>query len=295
MKRFLLLIFSLTFLRAGEPRDLVDNPVSMAVPPAPQIIVYKDIKDLPAEAVRILESFNKEEIRLRSEYVKKIEIERTKLLKGLETAKVNATKMGNLEIALACKSLLGAMEGKPEAPERTENPSKGEPIDAITPGRDIPAIVWLSGNNGLTLRLNGTEVVKGGRNRASSARISITPGDVITVRNGDRFDINSYFVLITTLDGTPLVWTNTTWLSYIPPDRDSWWDIKGKKIINKPCELSGGREYVNLVANAASSIPGYNENQMQIVSSSLDPGTTGRESFILYTLTQRDFNSIKSK
>lgn len=103
MKNLILAFLAFSILNAADLPDI--EPAKVAVPPVPQTIVYKDIKSLSVEAVRALEAFNKEEEKLRVEYEKKVKVERGKLLKGLELAKVNATKSGKLEEALACKTV----------------------------------------------------------------------------------------------------------------------------------------------------------------------------------------------
>lgn len=108
MKYSILTILAICSLSAADPtKDVLDNtiPATVAAPPVPQVIVYKDIKDLPPEAVRALDTFNREEARVRFEYEKKVETERKRLLTALEQAKMAATRNGKLEEALAVKKV----------------------------------------------------------------------------------------------------------------------------------------------------------------------------------------------
>lgn len=120
MQYLLLTVLTIGILTAADPptKDVLDNsiePAKVAVPPVPQTVVYKDIKSLPVEAVRALDAFNREEARVRSEYEKKVETERKRLLAALDSAKASSTRNGKLEEALAVKAVIEKVTIDPQA------------------------------------------------------------------------------------------------------------------------------------------------------------------------------------
>lgn len=142
-----LLILPFIRLHAAEQRDLLDNPVTVAAPVVPQVVVAKDVKDLPAEAVRAVEAFNAAEAKARAAYDKAVEAERAKLLKSLETAKANATKAGNLEGAMAVKSVsekLTVVEKRPDMAVMAADVG----VDALVNGKWVYSFVRPDGTTG---------------------------------------------------------------------------------------------------------------------------------------------------
>lgn len=145
--------------------------------------------------------------------------------------------------------------------------------------------MFAAGNNGCTVMINGREAMKANRDKFSRLAVSLAAGDVIAVRLGDRFNINSFWMTCVSPRGEFLFETSEAWLSYLPADTAKWWDVRAPNVQSKPAEFaSNKREYVDQVKQSAEQSGVYRKTQP--ISSVLTDGT--RICHIYHIVTRED-------
>ena len=144
--------------------------------------------------------------------------------------------------------------------------------------------IYASGNNGCTIAINGKEIGKVGREKPGTFTHRLHEGDVIAVRLGDRFDINSFWLSCIATSGEFLFEASEQWTCFIPNDTAKWWNTKAVKE-QKPVQFAPDRqEYVDLVKKSAAQTPLY--NNAQPIRSVLDDGS--RITWMFYVVTKAD-------
>jgi hypothetical protein len=177
-------------------------------------------------------------------------------------------------------------------PETSDTPVTGTTNKKKrTAGGARTVIAAASGNNGNIIYVNGIEVARCSRDKATVFPLVLRPGDVITVKVNDRFDIMSHWMMIATEKGEPLFETSDRWLGYLPANQERWWDVSRKDIKSAPAEYAKDeREYVGHVKLAASkALP--DKKLGQPIYSSLMNGDERGTTFLGYVVTADDLGS----
>lgn len=223
--------------------------------------------------------------RLQKEYEVKAEKAKDAFRRKLDEILVAETKRGNLDGALSVRAMKEALRQGSASTQPTTAPAELVPVPVVAKQRFVA-----SSNNGCTVMVNGTEIMRAWRDKASEAEVELKPGDIITVSIPDRFDINSLWLICVTPEGGFLFETSEAWASYIPADSGRWWELKGLKIEQRPAAFcSPKQEYVDLVREAAAKTKYYRGTQP--IRSVLDAG--GRSSYIYYVVNKRDLVAKK--
>jgi hypothetical protein len=233
--------------------------------------------ELPSSTKATMDAFTKSTDKLTMDYNKAMTDARTKAIVGLTKAQDVETKKGNLEGALAIRKKIEELVALDE--EGTD--LLGAPKNPTT----VEATLFATGCNNIEVRVNGVSVVKANRDSVTNAQVTIKVGDVITVRNGDRHDVNSQFIMATTSDGAPLFWISKGWLSYLPPDVRAWSELMDKKFITKPSELAGIREYADMTDRNAATIPGWRKDMVAISGTLM---AEDKATYMVYRVTAQD-------
>ncbi|HEV7402169.1 MAG TPA: hypothetical protein VGO11_04550 [Chthoniobacteraceae bacterium] len=213
-----------------------------------------------------------------------LEKDLTRALK-IDEAQAVRTRINTLAAQAAAAPPEPAGPPAPVAP--TSAPATPKPGFTIAPfARAVDkADLYASGNNGLSICLNGKEILRAGRDSAGKARITLKEGDVLAARSSDRFDINSFWISCLGPTGEFLFETSPAWKSYLPVAADKWWDTKKTKEQQPVEEAPDKQEYVDVVKRSAALTPAYHGGQP--IHSTLKEDT-GRASFVMYTVTKAD-------
>lgn len=234
--------------------------------------------ELPSSTKATMEAFTKSSDKITQDYNKALADTRTKTVAALTKILEAETKKGNLEGALAIKKKMEEL-----------NALNDEGTDLLGAGKGIvdnsKVNLFVSGCDGLELRINGTKILVADRNALSAASTTVKVGDIITIRNGSRHDVNSNFVLATTADGVPMFWINKTWMSYVPPDLVNWSDVAEKKFITKLSEQSGMREYADMVMRAAAGATGWRKDMVAVSGTIM---AEDKATYLVYRVTAQD-------
>lgn len=237
--------------------------------------------ELPSSTKATMEALTKTSDKLALEHNKGLIEARAKAIVGLSKALETETKKANLEGAIAIKRKIQELEKLNDENTDLLGSAKGP----SAPATSINATLFATGCNNLEVRVNGIRMLNANRDEVTNTQLIIKVGDVIAVRNGDRHDVNSNFIMATTSDGIPLFWTTRAWTSYLPPDVKAWTDLTDKKFITKPVELAGTREYTDLIERNASTIPGHRK-EMGAISGVLM--AEDKATYICYRVTAQD-------
>lgn len=145
--------------------------------------------------------------------------------------------------------------------------------------------LYLAGSNGITVYVNRVEVIKGvNREKSTKARVALRAGDVIAIRNGDRWDINSFWMSCISPNKQFLFETTDRWTSFIPKDEDKWWNLDNVRE-EKPATVAPDRQqYVDRVKKAMKDTPfAHNAQPIRSVLK-----CAGRATYLHYTVTTQD-------
>ncbi len=221
-------------------------------------------------------------------------------LKQLEIDLTKATRLSDAKAVMDYRQGLAsgvpmntAVVSSGSAPGVVKAPSAAIPFGARLV-EDMK--VYASGSNGCLLYINGKEVIKVMRDKASVASHSVKEGDIIAVQNNDRFDINSFWMSAIASSGEFLFETSKQWTGYIPTDAKEWWNIKEVKKQKRVEFAPDDQEYVSLVKHSASETPLY--LGAQPIRSELNPGTLdGQRSpvYLYYVVTKADLVPKKDR
>ncbi|WP_254507873.1 hypothetical protein [Anatilimnocola floriformis] len=205
-------------------------------------------------------------------------------LTGLAKAKAQRRIKDAGDVSAAASTVRTAANDKPKG-DKPETTTKKRP--AKVPPRNV--VVVASGNNSNVFCLNGVEIMRDiGRNKATVGACVLKPGDVITVRVINRFDIMSHWMMFLTEKGERLIETSDRWEAYLPVDQNRWWDVSSKDTKHEPAQIADDkREYVDLIkASAARVLP--NQKIGQPIYSRLKYDADKDSTFLLYVVTAED-------
>ena len=167
---------------------------------------------------------------------------------------MNPSRLGRSMMVIGICALLVASLGRVAA---QTPPARTVPMEATQ--RPVERmVIYASGSNNCTVYINNKEVLPlVTRENASKVRAGLREGDVIAVRNGDRFNINSFWLSCIASSGEFLFATSPEWNCYVPGDYKRWWDIRKLKE-QKPVQFApDSLEYVDQVKRSAATTPQY--------------------------------------
>ncbi|MEZ0258341.1 MAG: hypothetical protein ACAI37_23885 [Chthoniobacter sp.] len=291
------------FTGAGQLDEVLAARSEQSAFAATSMVPPRDPPGTNAEIVKLHNAWRAEHDRLlaqRTATVKQIAgvyVERWKLLE------VEFTKASKLEEAMAARAkrdelvaILSVPSGPatpsaPTAPPTALGRAVGTPPPVSRPplGAQAQAVdsldLYASGSNGCIVYINDKEILpKVMRDDVSKIRVSLKEGDVIAVKNQDRFDINSFWLSCIAPSGEFLFATSTKWSSYVPGDVNQWWDVKSAKKTKSVQYAPDTQEYVNLVKKSASSTPHYHKAQpIRCTLKEIE-----RQNFLFYVVTKND-------
>jgi hypothetical protein len=172
-------------------------------------------------------------------------------------------------------------------PSTVKSDPKKPPRRSDLQPRAVMAVA--SGSNDNTIFINGQKLMDCRREKASTAAAVLKPGDVIAVRLGDRFDIQSHWMAFLSDKGEVLLETSDAWKGYVPAARETWWDTSSKDLKHEPAQYCpDGREYVDQVkAAAARALPKH--PAVRPIYSPLGDG------FLAYVVTVEDLAPKKGE
>jgi len=217
------------------------------------------------------------------ERLRLLEVELTREVKIDEAMAVRTRR----EALMAANPVVGAVAATANATQ--------PPLPILSTARPAERMdLYASGNNGCIVYLNHKEVMpKVMRDEPSKVRVGLHEGDIIAVKNEDRFDINSFWLSCISSNGEYLFETSPQWTCYIPGDVKKWWDIKKAKE-TKPVEVAPDKqEYVDLVKKSASATPLY--RGAQPIRSVLKDEAEPRHTFYFYVVTRNDLLPKKAE
>ncbi len=150
---------------------------------------------LPADAQRALDAFIAAEAKIKAEADAKVAVERTKLIKALEAAKVAATKAGKLEEALAIKAV--QEKNAPPDPMGVQGPAKQS---------NLYVGKWRIASNGRSLTINADMTMVDSLGEPGTYVINSDGSLVMSWKNGwsDTFtDVTKNKMVGTGKNGSP--------------------------------------------------------------------------------------------
>jgi hypothetical protein len=169
----------------------------------------------------------------------------------------------------------------------TPAPAMAKPLAIVTSARPVERAEFsICGSNGISLYINNKEIIAGvRREQVSKVRANLKEGDVLIVKNNDRWDINSTWISAMSTKGEFLFETSSKWTSYAPASEPKWWVLKGAKE-QKPAEVAPDRqEYVDLVKKSIRE-SGLARAAQPIRSTVHIEGS--RATYLHYTVTRED-------